>query len=173
MKKFMSAVLFFNGCIDMMVGAGLIFFLYPLSGLLDYPLLAKSAVFSFGGWGTAAICFGVGRIFSSFDEKKVRPVGIFRFAGRSAADAVLPHPYRQGDGHRCSSFHTSLYSRRIRNLLCRFLSNLEAGPLAQRLHKRFEAGQLTQRVKIAVVLIPSFLGKAQLDGPFQAFQRLL
>ena len=69
MEKFLSAVLFINGCFDIVLGVGLIFFLFPMAGLLDYPQLSRPAVFGFGGWGIAAVCLGAGRILSSFDKK--------------------------------------------------------------------------------------------------------
>jgi hypothetical protein len=70
MKNFLRIALFINGCFDILIGVGLIFFLFPLGRLLDYSQLSNPAFFGFGGWGIAAICFGAGRIISSFDDKK-------------------------------------------------------------------------------------------------------
>jgi len=69
--KFTKIVLFVNGIIDVLVGGSLIFFPNLMAQLLSYPALSDPAYYFAGGWGIAAICFGIARIWAAFIDKLV------------------------------------------------------------------------------------------------------
>ena len=69
--KFTKIVLLINGIIDVLVGVSLIFFPNLMAQLLSYPILTGPAFYFAGGWGVAAISFGIARIWASFVDKLV------------------------------------------------------------------------------------------------------
>ncbi|MHA1366984.1 MAG: hypothetical protein ACTSVH_01240 [Candidatus Heimdallarchaeota archaeon] len=69
--KFTKIALLVNGIIDVLVGGSLLFFPNLMAQLLSYPALTAPAYYFAGGWGIAAICFGVARIWASFVDKLV------------------------------------------------------------------------------------------------------
>ena len=72
MKSFIKATLFINGVIDVFVGLSLIFLPKQFASLLGYPELPQEANFIIGGWGIAALTFGVGRVLASNREERYR-----------------------------------------------------------------------------------------------------
>ncbi|MHA1187814.1 MAG: hypothetical protein ACTSSK_13245 [Candidatus Heimdallarchaeota archaeon] len=69
--KFTKIVLIVNGVIDVFVGVSLIFFPNLMAQLLSYPALTGQAFYFAGGWGIAAISFGIARIWAGFVDKFV------------------------------------------------------------------------------------------------------
>ncbi|MHA1308473.1 MAG: hypothetical protein ACTSO7_11765 [Candidatus Heimdallarchaeota archaeon] len=69
--KFVKIVLLVNGIIDVLVGGSLLFFPNLMARLLSYQALTHYAYYFAGGWGIAAICFGVARIWAAFVDKLV------------------------------------------------------------------------------------------------------
>ena len=72
MKSFIKATLFINGVIDVFVGLSLIFLPKQFASLLGYPELPQEVNFIIGGWGIAALTFGVGRVLASNREERYR-----------------------------------------------------------------------------------------------------
>jgi hypothetical protein len=64
-SPFARFVLFSNGVVDLLAAAALFFptFNLPLPGYASYP---HPTAFVAGGWGIAALTFGVGRIWASW-----------------------------------------------------------------------------------------------------------
>jgi hypothetical protein len=67
--------LFWNGVVDLLSAAALFF---PLLGLPlpGYGAYTPELTFVAGGWGIAALCFGIGRIWASFKPDFHRMMGI-------------------------------------------------------------------------------------------------
>jgi hypothetical protein len=65
MIKYLRHVLLWNGIIDLVVGASLILMPTTVAGILGFPLLTDAMSFSIGGWGVAALAFGLGRVLAS------------------------------------------------------------------------------------------------------------
>jgi len=64
--KFAKIVLFINGIVDVLIGISLIFLPNLMGQLLGFPALESHSFYFAGGWGIAAISFGVARIWASF-----------------------------------------------------------------------------------------------------------
>lgn len=66
---FIRTVLFANGVVDFLTGIVLIAF--PAFGwsLPGNAELSYQAAYAVGGWGTAAVCFGLGRIWAAYQPK--------------------------------------------------------------------------------------------------------
>ena len=79
MKSFIKAALFINGVIDVIVGLALIFFPEQFASLFGYPELSQDVNFIIGGWGIAALTFGVGRVLASNREERYRLWAILGF----------------------------------------------------------------------------------------------
>ncbi|MHA1126579.1 MAG: hypothetical protein ACTSO7_16385 [Candidatus Heimdallarchaeota archaeon] len=69
--KFIKIVLLVNGIIDVLVGGSLLFFPDLMARIVSYPNLTGPAYYFAGGWGIAAICFGIARIWAAFVDKLV------------------------------------------------------------------------------------------------------
>ncbi len=72
MKNFIKVALFINGVIDVLVGLSLIFLPKHFGNLLGYPEFPQDVNFLIGGWGIAALTFGVGRVLASNREERYR-----------------------------------------------------------------------------------------------------
>ncbi len=72
MKSFIKAFLFINGVIDVLTGLALIFLPKQFAHLLGYPEFPQDVNFIIGGWGIAALTFGVGRVLASNREERYR-----------------------------------------------------------------------------------------------------
>lgn len=72
MKSFIKAALFINGVIDMVIGLVLIFLPEQFGQFLGYPEFLQEVNFIIGGWGIAALTFGVGRVLASNREERYR-----------------------------------------------------------------------------------------------------
>jgi len=69
--KFTKIVLLINGIIDVLTGFTLIFLPRMMADLLSYPAMSDPAFYFAGGWGIAAISFGIARIWASFVDNLV------------------------------------------------------------------------------------------------------
>jgi len=69
--KFAKIVLLINGIVDVIIGLTLLFIPNIIAQLLGYPVLPGQAFYFAGGWGIAAISFGVARIWASFVDAYV------------------------------------------------------------------------------------------------------
>ena len=69
--KFVKIVLLINGIVDVLTGISLVFLPRIMAALMDFPPMGDPAYYFAGGWGIAAICFGVARIWASFIDKLV------------------------------------------------------------------------------------------------------
>jgi len=104
--KFTKLVLLINGIIDVIIGISLVFFPNLIAQLLSYPLLTDHAFFFAGGWGIAAISFGVARIWAFFVDSFVWynvTVGLFEGTILSIFSIVIPLIYSS-----VSFIHTSM-----------------------------------------------------------------
>ncbi len=72
MKSFIKAGLLINGFIDVLTGLTLIFLPKQFASILGYPELPQEVNFIIGGWGIAALTFGVGRVLASSREERYR-----------------------------------------------------------------------------------------------------
>lgn len=72
MKIFIKMALLINGFIDVIVGLILIFLPKQFASLLGYPELPQDVNFIIGGWGIAALTFGVGRVLASNRTERYR-----------------------------------------------------------------------------------------------------
>lgn len=94
--KFVKLILFINGIIDVVVGITLVFFPNFMAQLLSYPVLTEHALFFAGGWGIAAISFGVARIWASFVDSLIWYnviLGLFEGIILSMFSIVVPFIY--------------------------------------------------------------------------------
>lgn len=66
--KFAKIVLLINGIVDVLIGISLVFLPNIMAQLLGLPALQNHSLYFAGGWGIAAISFGVARIWASFVE---------------------------------------------------------------------------------------------------------
>ncbi len=69
--KFAKIVLLINGIVDILIGITLVFLPNLMAQMLSYPALTGHSLYFAGGWGIAAISFGVARIWASFVESFV------------------------------------------------------------------------------------------------------
>ena len=70
--KMAKIFLLINGIADVLIGIPLVFLPNFMAELMSYPaVLSDSALYFAGGWGIAAICFGIARIWASFVEQLV------------------------------------------------------------------------------------------------------
>ncbi|MGD2294724.1 MAG: hypothetical protein PVF22_02690 [Candidatus Aminicenantes bacterium] len=72
MKIFLKNILLLNGLVNIGVGIALILIPIQMADLLGYPELPAYTSFIIGGWGIAALSFGIGRVSASRDQKKFR-----------------------------------------------------------------------------------------------------
>ena len=66
---FIRVILLSNGVVDILVAFALIAFPafgWPLPG---YSELSYQAAYAAGGWGTAALCFGLGRVWAAYQPQ--------------------------------------------------------------------------------------------------------
>ena len=71
-NSFIKTTLLTNGVIDIMTGLALIFFPKQFTQILGFPEFPRDVNFIIGGWGIAALTFGVGRIMASKQEERYR-----------------------------------------------------------------------------------------------------
>ena len=69
--KFAKIILLINGVVDVLIGISLVFLPNIMAQLLGLPALQIHSLYFAGGWGIAAISFGVARIWAAFVDKFV------------------------------------------------------------------------------------------------------
>jgi hypothetical protein len=68
LTNFVNYVLLINGIIDIIVGITLIFLPAQMASLLNFPAYTDQLLYISGGWGIAALSFGIARIWASRDD---------------------------------------------------------------------------------------------------------
>ena len=94
--KFAKIVLLINGIVDVLIGITLVFLPNVMAQLLSYPALTGHSLYFAGGWGIAAISFGVARIWASFVESFVWYnviLGLFEGSILTVFSIVVPFIY--------------------------------------------------------------------------------
>ncbi|MCK5297609.1 MAG: hypothetical protein KAJ76_01795 [Candidatus Heimdallarchaeota archaeon] len=94
--KFAKIILLINGVVDVLIGISLVFLPNIMAQLLGLPALQIHSLYFAGGWGIAAISFGVARIWAAFVDKFVWYnviLGLFEGSILTVFSIVIPFLY--------------------------------------------------------------------------------